>query len=608
MSYNPESTVARPLLALTTPYGPRRRQRLLPVVPSSSSSALRTSTSDPAPAYRFRTALHRTILTSFSSQFQLLFVLFSSGDTTETHFLAFLSSQPRTLSAARALHTQDLPPAPTGIRRALCVRAGKWMSGGWLASDSDTHGIATLAIRDGRAHKPEHQATSFDGDWEGTVNKFASTLPPVTVLINGRDEPRVVFDVGPLFEALILTDPAPFALSPRERALSLPNLKGQACVGRRGAWTGGDFPVARGAGRRLAISLPLLCPSPSSIPYYTAHDVWNFLKLVAARTAPTSRRRASAFAFNGTRYSVTRPEGIPSLKSPARCSLLLVSAPPSRFRFRPRHRLHRCRTACSSLRGPRPPTSLPAYGSWGCVDVEAHCGRRWRGRRWNPIRSSFLSACEAICVPGESAFILLAARLPIVDCVDGRQCGWGGAGATVDPDSLSARTSLRIMEGSASTLGPRCPRTNHVLGMWRSAQREARRSSLRVRPWVPIRCPRTSHRFASWRSLRSRCPRIDRGRGCVDIRRPRTFGGTVEVGGYEDRRCGGMMTRRMCTTAGRSIVVHLAMGGNVGGAEVGTERRQFIWSGAADVDPMRALLVLTSLSSIAFWKHHIRCS
>jgi hypothetical protein len=30
--------------------------------------------------------------------------------------------------------------------------------------------------------------------------QFASTLPPVTVLINGRDEPRVVFDVGPLFE------------------------------------------------------------------------------------------------------------------------------------------------------------------------------------------------------------------------------------------------------------------------------------------------------------------------------------------------------------------------------------------------------------------------
>jgi hypothetical protein len=56
------------------------------------------------------------------------------------------------------------------------------------------------------------------------------------------------------------------------------------------------------------------------------------------------------------------------------------------------------------------------------------------------------------------------------------------------------------------------------------------------------------------------------------------------------------------------------MGRNAGGAEVGTERQRFIWSGAAEVDLMRALLVLPSLddsdllSSIAFWKHHIPCS
>jgi hypothetical protein len=43
----------------------------------------------------------------------------------------------------------------------------------------------------------------------------------MTVLINARDEPRVLFDVGPLFDdppaltgALTLTDPAPFTLSP----------------------------------------------------------------------------------------------------------------------------------------------------------------------------------------------------------------------------------------------------------------------------------------------------------------------------------------------------------------------------------------------------------
>ncbi|KAJ7915949.1 hypothetical protein B0H13DRAFT_2658540 [Mycena leptocephala] len=102
-----------------------------------------------------------------------------------------------------------------------------------LYSVWDFSDIATLTICDGRAHKPEHQATYSDGNWEGTVNKFASALPPMTVLINGRDEPRVVFDVGPRFEnpftqALTLTDPTPFLPSRQERG----------CVGRRGAWAG----------------------------------------------------------------------------------------------------------------------------------------------------------------------------------------------------------------------------------------------------------------------------------------------------------------------------------------------------------------------------------
>ncbi|KAJ7906649.1 hypothetical protein B0H13DRAFT_1880422 [Mycena leptocephala] len=187
----------------------------------------------------------------------------SPDDATSAHLPALLSSQPATLPAARALHSKDLQHPSKRVRRVLRLCKGARMSGGrvcggvarfcavleareaanggrlegkggrgWfrerveavekrLASDSDTHGIAAFAIRDGRAHKPEHQAAYFDGDSEGTVNKFASALPPMTVLINGRDEPRVVFDVGLLFEgpptlaqALTLSDPTPFTLSP----------------------------------------------------------------------------------------------------------------------------------------------------------------------------------------------------------------------------------------------------------------------------------------------------------------------------------------------------------------------------------------------------------
>ncbi|KAJ7911731.1 hypothetical protein B0H13DRAFT_2271872 [Mycena leptocephala] len=115
----------------------------------------------------------------------------------------------------------------------------------------NTHGIAALTIRDGRAHKPEHQVTYFDGDWEGKVNKFASALPPMTVLINGRDEPHVVFDVGPVFEdppaltqALTLADP-PSHSRPRARARSLRSRKERkdVCRPARGVGGVGDVPL-----------------------------------------------------------------------------------------------------------------------------------------------------------------------------------------------------------------------------------------------------------------------------------------------------------------------------------------------------------------------------
>ncbi|KAJ7915978.1 hypothetical protein B0H13DRAFT_2323840 [Mycena leptocephala] len=127
------------------------------------------------------------------------------------HITALLPSQPRTLPAVRAHYMlKTSRPAPIGFdalftfaqERGCLVDgyAGVWRDfapfGGWrwalrrkgrrrrrvgeggeegregmLASDLDTHGIPALAIREGGAHKPEHQATYFDGDWEGTVNK-----------------------------------------------------------------------------------------------------------------------------------------------------------------------------------------------------------------------------------------------------------------------------------------------------------------------------------------------------------------------------------------------------------------------------------------------------
>ncbi|KAJ7911710.1 hypothetical protein B0H13DRAFT_2328091 [Mycena leptocephala] len=177
----------------------------------------------------------------------------SPDDTTaaEARVSTLLSSQPPTLPVVRARYMlKTSRPPPKGFDMFFaCLRKGARVSGGRLASAPDTHGIAALAIRDGRAHKPEHQAMYLDGDWEGTVNKFASALPAMPVLINGRDEPRVVFDVGPLFEdpptlaqALTLSDPTPFTLSPPRTGAFFAQPEGNVCRPARGVGGMGDVP------------------------------------------------------------------------------------------------------------------------------------------------------------------------------------------------------------------------------------------------------------------------------------------------------------------------------------------------------------------------------
>jgi hypothetical protein len=172
-------------------------------------------------------------------------------------------------------------------------------------------------------------------------------------------------------------------------------------------------------------------------------------------------------------------------------------------------------------------------------------GGEVRVRRWILIRSPRVPRFASWRGPRPPSG--LAARVPImygdVEVRDAR------GGASVGPDSLSTHLApLRVMEESAFSL--------------------------------PV--------YRSWMGT---C-----GRSAPAYGRRNSGGG--RIGGYEDRRCGGMTTRRMCTTAGTSILVSLAMGGNARGAEFGTERRRFIWIQCA-------LLVLTSLdsdllSSIAF--------
>ncbi|KAF7299174.1 CAP10 domain-containing protein [Mycena indigotica] len=82
-------------------------------------------------------------------------------------------------------------------------------------------GMTIIKIQDGKVHMPTFQGTSFDGDWPRTLGRFASVLPDMEFLLNGRDEPRIVFDVrapDAIQEAMKLKDPKPFHIAPKPTA------------------------------------------------------------------------------------------------------------------------------------------------------------------------------------------------------------------------------------------------------------------------------------------------------------------------------------------------------------------------------------------------------
>ncbi|KAK6974383.1 CAP10 domain-containing protein [Favolaschia claudopus] len=81
----------------------------------------------------------------------------------------------------------------------------------------DPKGMATIKIQDGEVQMPDYTGSAFDGEWKDTISRFSHILPDMDVLMNGRDEPRVVFngrDPAMLKNAINLTDPKPFHLTP----------------------------------------------------------------------------------------------------------------------------------------------------------------------------------------------------------------------------------------------------------------------------------------------------------------------------------------------------------------------------------------------------------
>ncbi|KAJ6625152.1 glycosyl transferase family 90-domain-containing protein [Mycena sp. CBHHK59/15] len=81
----------------------------------------------------------------------------------------------------------------------------------------DSKGLATIKIENGEVKMPAYAGTAFDYEWPGTLGRFSHILPNMDFVINGRDEPRVVFNVrepGVREDARNLTDLTPFHIAP----------------------------------------------------------------------------------------------------------------------------------------------------------------------------------------------------------------------------------------------------------------------------------------------------------------------------------------------------------------------------------------------------------
>ncbi|KAJ6527455.1 glycosyl transferase family 90-domain-containing protein [Mycena capillaripes] len=80
-----------------------------------------------------------------------------------------------------------------------------------------------IVIKDGEVHMPQGADLKYWGGGSVTFAQFAHLLPDMSFIINGKDQPRVVFDYrtpgsAAREKALALTDERPFEISPQPTA------------------------------------------------------------------------------------------------------------------------------------------------------------------------------------------------------------------------------------------------------------------------------------------------------------------------------------------------------------------------------------------------------
>ncbi|KAJ7762319.1 glycosyl transferase family 90-domain-containing protein [Mycena maculata] len=85
----------------------------------------------------------------------------------------------------------------------------------------DGNGMTTGVFANGEFFFTDEQSTLYTGDWPRTFGRFAHFMPNMSIILNGRDEPRVIFNYrlpDARAKALNVSDSIPFEHSPHPTA------------------------------------------------------------------------------------------------------------------------------------------------------------------------------------------------------------------------------------------------------------------------------------------------------------------------------------------------------------------------------------------------------
>lgn len=98
--------------------------------------------------------------------------------------------------------------------KKMVAKASPWVQ-------ENGRGMKTGVFAGGKFTFTDEQFTLYTGDWPRTFGRFESFMPNMSIILNGRDEPRVVFNYrlpDARHKALSVSDPTPFQHSPRPTA------------------------------------------------------------------------------------------------------------------------------------------------------------------------------------------------------------------------------------------------------------------------------------------------------------------------------------------------------------------------------------------------------